>query len=291
MLPILTEWPVSDTTSICALQDYAPDVYVTLLNVVNTWDSSPTSSTAFSDVPYGDVNLPLIFNNVGTGVPNITMGSAASAYVLMPPMTQRSLLLDINLNAAVDFTIVGQDYYGNSISEVIECASDGVYESVLSYSKLISIIGSSDDDGTISVGYGNNGLIMFPILDIYNQNATYNVSYNNVTGSGGDQETTITPLFTTLPVITFQDRVQVLTQFEENKNAYPFADNDSIIYITTGQTLPVLNIEVDSTASFSFQAIPVTSIGCKVINSSVFPTITTGNGFTQTIIQQGGGRR
>lgn len=286
MLPIVIEWQEPDFTYYASQQTFTNDVPVTLNNVVNVPSFSPTGSDAFyGQTPYTN-NLPLIFNNAGTGVPDIQLGSYTS-YVPTPPNTVRGLLFhQAGGGGFATFELNGADQYGNIQSEVVSVNVNSSTESALTYAKVFSIIPdvSSISGGTIEIGLGYVGATLPPMLDTYNKNSLYTLSYTNV--DGGTTGTKVTPYFTTDPILEFIDRQQVYTQFTTgNSFVFPITNANVICTSSTGAAAIPFTINNDNTASLSFSSIPLTSI-YTVVNG----TSTYNSGFVQTIIQQGARR-
>ena len=159
MLPLVIEWQQPDFIYYASQQSFIVDQNLVLNNVVNVPSFAPTGNVAFSgQLPYIN-NLPLIYNNAGTGVPNTQLGSSTS-YVPSHPGTVRGIIFhQVGGGGFADFLITGEDPYGNSLTETVNVNPGATTESVNNYSKVFSIEAQSTATagGTIEVGLGYNG--------------------------------------------------------------------------------------------------------------------------------------
>lgn len=278
MIPIVIEWAPAESNYIAATQSFVQNVPLTLKYAVPYKNNGINGQTYFSGQPAYQNNLSLIFNNAATGVPDITQ-STHSYCVELPPGQSRSVTVTCSVNGA-SVTIVGTDQYGGTITApplttvANNPVSTGVY-----FTKIYSVTCTNSSTGTMSVGIGNSGYTSFPMLDIYNKNSLYTISYTNVSAF-----TSLTPVFTTDPLIKFIDRVQTITKFSIANTFALNITNQNIVSINTSGGPDVsetpIDLNLNQTASFSFSGIPLTSLGSQVINAA--------SPFTQTIIQQGG---
>ncbi len=277
MIPIVIEWAPAESAYIAATQTFTKDVPLTLKNAAPYKDNGIDGQTYFSGQPAYQNNLSLIFNNAATGVPDITQRTS-SYCVELPPGQSRSVTVTCSVTGA-SVTIVGTDQYGREITAPTlttvanEPVSTGVY-----FTKIYSVTSTNSSTGTMSVGIGTAGYTSFPMLDIYNKNSLYTISYTNVSAF-----TSLTPIFTTDPLIKFIDRVQTITSFSIANTFALNILNANIVSVNTsgGADVSQTPIELNSnqTASFSFSGIPLTSLGSQVFSAE--------SPFTQTIIQQG----
>jgi hypothetical protein len=283
MLPIIVNWNTPETDNLCAAQTFVENVPLVFVNPIPIQDPFSTGSTAFSSQPvvvngvasYIN-NLPKIFNNAGTGVPNINLGSTSlSAIVGVNQARQLEFTFNGTTTETLNVTVIGTNQFNEVLTEDIEITNSSISYSVNYYTIIYSITPdqTSSGENVLSVGTSGEGNTAFPMLDIYNKNALYNISYTNITGT-----IEVSPVFFMGPMMTFVNRQQLFTPISaSNWLELPVAD----IVVTSNTAIVAFpaTLTAGDYASFSMNNIPMASLGTFVTSSD--------GSFTQTIIQQG----
>lgn len=281
MRPIITQWASSDPDYIAANQSFVTGVPLTLSNAIPTQNnglngpSGPNGKTAFDGDPAYQNNLSLIFNNAATGVPDINLSTQYS-YVDLPPGQSRTVSVT-STTTGIIVRIIGTNQYGQALNVTLTTSFNVAVETAAYFTKIFSITPTNGSGASIQAGIGTAGYTSFPMLDVYNKNALYTIAYSFAT-----TDASVAPVYVIEPLITFENRVQVLTQFVPNQNIYAIdvINNNVIINFPGGQGEIPFTITAGIGASLSISGIPLTSLGTYV-NDCI-------GSFTQTIIQQGG---
>jgi hypothetical protein len=283
MLPIITQWVNSSGNSLFEANiielglikyyftNYGPLIYSSSI--------APTSNIAFGGQPAYQNNLSLISNVAGVGVPNIVLGTTGPIAPSMPKGQARQLAFaNIGL-AGGDTVLTVNGYYENIfITEEVIVGGDLTAASLNYYTSLQSITintNTTNAGNSLQIGITDAGYTTFPILDVYNKNSLYTLSYTNVI----DGSVVFEPIFITQPVVTFPNGQPVYAS-PDIANYFPLnVDNPNVIISSTNpiNALPA-TLAINEVAAFSISGIPLTSLATSVTSSSAF---------TQTIIQQG----
>lgn len=275
MRPIITQWASSDPDYIATNQAFSIGVPLVLSNAIPSQALGSNGQTAFDGDPIYQNNLSLIFNNAATGVPNINL-STMSTHVDLPPGQARTISVT-STTSGIIVRIIGTNQYGTSLNVTVTTSFNVAVETTAYFTKIFSITPTNGSGASIQVGIGTAGYTSFPILDVYNKNALYTLSYSNLT-----EDAQVSPVYVTEPLMTFQNRVQVYTEFVPYVNIYALnvINNNVVLAYPGGIGNIPFTIPAATGQSLSISGIPLTSLGTYV-------TQCTGS-FTQTIIQQGG---
>jgi hypothetical protein len=234
----------------------------TSLKFVNAVSTTSPFAGSYIEIPgLGPTGMTTVFS------PQVTQ----IAY--MPMYNIRSLQITTSDALTGTLTINGLDINGLPLSEVVDVTGTNEYTSQNWYSALTSIIPNfSSSGGTqISVGTGFQGYLMWFIADVWSKNQGYTITYTDFSGS-----VNITPYY----------------------SISLFPDPDSRLFETTamGRTGNVFAIPLGQpnvTASPSTTVFPIvtntnTAISISIPLQGITTGVSTGGGFTQTIMQQGG---